>query len=83
MLRNHTCRLSSIDELDHRVRKEPTGPRALQRTDVVYQLETLCGQSSGREIMVRISLPLAVLRSKLRPVWASTLTFQPCRSASV
>ena len=26
-------------------------------------------------MMVRISLPLAVLRSKLRPVWARTLTF--------
>ena len=34
-------------------------------------------------MMVRMSSPLAVLKSKLKPVWASTLAFHECRSSSV
>jgi len=34
-------------------------------------------------MIVRMSLPLAVLRSKLGPVWANKLTFHEWRSSSV
>lgn len=38
---------------------------------------------TGPAMLVRISLPLDVLRSNVSPFWASTDTFQPCRSSRV
>src|SRR6516162_6217840 len=60
-------------------------PRALAaaKPDLTRSRMRFLSNSARPAMMVRISLPLAVLRSKLRPVCARTPTLQLWRSSSV
>src|SRR6516225_9767670 len=70
---------------DARGRGPRTTPRVLAaaRPDLTRSLIRSRSNSARPAMIVRISLPLEVLRSKLKPFWARTLTRHEWRSSRV